>query len=373
MCAVEDNLLTTTRNVTSLAACGALCAGGCTDFTLFGPNDFPFHDTCMTFSSCTAVRACTDCTSVTTDPDCTCSINYHGAADNYVDIQWQVADEKGCKQACVAHGECEVYTYYSAGHSEFPRMCLLLDSSGLQQQVEQSSQVISGPATCQVGGPCKVAVWESSDWASEADGAIIYHYGDNRLSFISGERECTKAVAAVLVGGGGGKAQGFGGGGSGMVEVVSIDMVAGDQFTFAVGDQRVDTVVRDKVGAVVATARAGESPVQDQTLGCQGYSGGGGGTGGAGGTDGGDGDDGANGAGGQGSGVKVEEVALRYFVLTPGAGGGPTGFFGGGGGGVVVDGVENPDRTEYQVPGGGGGGGGVVRRWCGGGDGGGVV
>jgi len=127
--------------------------------------------------------------------------------------------------------------------------------------------------------------------------------------------------------------------------------------TFNVGNIRESTTVLVD-GLVIAEAPSGDSPAQDQTKGCDGYSGGGGGTGGRGGEDGEDGGDGANGGGGAGTGVKVTELGLQHFNLTAGRGGEPTGFFGGGGGGVLVDGA-GPTFSQYQGVGYGGGGGGV--------------
>ena len=99
--------------------------------------------------------------------------------------------------------------------------------------------------------------------------------------------------------------------------------------------------------------------------GAAGYSGGGGygygsenGGGGGGGSNGAKGEDGVDGAGGAGSGVRIDDIPVTNFVLSPGEGGTRTitRYTGGGGGGVLVDG-QGPYRLSDRVGEGYGGGG----------------
>ena len=110
-------------------------------------------------------------------------------------------------------------------------------------------------------------------------------------------------------------------------------------------------------GTTIIQAQAGSYNNGD------GYSGGGGdgdsdAAGGDGGYDGGDGQPGPDGdAGGRGSGLKVADIPMTKYVLSPGSGGKGGGRYGGGGGGLLVDG-EGPtvqDLTDGEGYGAGAG------------------
>ena len=90
-----------------------------------------------------------------------------------------------------------------------------------------------------------------------------------------------------------------------------------------------------------------------------GYSGGGGrgydNRGGRGGSDGGDGEDGDENVGGHGSGLQIEQLSTKNFLLTPGEGGQAyeDGTGGGGGGGVVNGKMPGDDLYKGKGYGGG--------------------
>ena len=95
-------------------------------------------------------------------------------------------------------------------------------------------------------------------------------------------------------------------------------------------------------GTTIITAEAGSFT--------DGYSGGGGDgnydvPGGDGGHDGGDGQPGPDGAGGRGSGLKVADIPVTKYILSPGRGG-RGGRHGGGGGGLLVSG-EGPTVQDW--------------------------
>ena len=150
----------------------------------------------------------------------------------------------------------------------------------------------------------------------------------------------TCSLTAVAVGGGGG-----GGGGSGYIVWDQITVNGSLAVEVKVGGPQRDTEVSvpnqwgglgGLGGTTIIQAESGSDHHGD------GYSGGGGFGGGAGGQDGGDGQPGPDGdAGGRGSGLKVEEIPVTRYILTPGRGGKGGGEYGGGGGGLLVSG-EGP-------------------------------
>ena len=158
-------------------------------------------------------------------------------------------------------------------------------------------------------------------------------------------------IRALAVGGGGRGPTGYGGGaGSGQVNFTSLVMKAGDVLALTVGAQGEPSSVQ-KDEKVVLLADAGQN--YDRENGGDGYSGGGGydesGVGGAGGQDGSDGEDTPSGKGGHGSGLKLGELNMTRFTLSPGTGGVGTSTYGGGGaGGVVVNGQKPPGGSEWD-------------------------
>ena len=112
-------------------------------------------------------------------------------------------------------------------------------------------------------------------------------------------------------------------------------------------------------GEVVLFAAAGGN--YDRNNGGDGYSGGGGYDGGVHGGDGGhdglDGEDTSSGKGGHGSGLRIGELNMTRFSLSPGKGGvGSSTYGGGGAGGVVVNGQKPPGGSEFDGEGFGAGG-----------------
>ena len=154
----------------------------------------------------------------------------------------------------------------------------------------------------------------------------------------------TCSLTAVVVGGGGG-----GGGGSGYIVWDQININGSLAVEVKVGGPKQDTEVSVPSGWGGYGGLGGTTIIQAEpgfVNNGDGYSGGGGdwngdAPGGAGGEDGGDGQPGPGGnAGGRGSGLKVEDIPVTRYLLTPGRGG-KGGWYGGGGGGLLVSG-EGP-------------------------------
>ena len=61
---VDDNLVELVNDVSSVDECRQACndnRASCKYFTYFGPDSYPFVETCMLFSSCKELDPCTDC------------------------------------------------------------------------------------------------------------------------------------------------------------------------------------------------------------------------------------------------------------------------------------------------------------------------
>ena len=124
----RNNVIRTVMGVNSMEMCLELCKAQdpsgpyqfskqgpkCTAFTHFGPESFPFQDSCILFSSCTKRRPCKDCTTGSSQSECACSIKYATVINdnNFVHIGTyrddSVSDELGCKRRCLQNDQCRV-------------------------------------------------------------------------------------------------------------------------------------------------------------------------------------------------------------------------------------------------------------------------
>ena len=172
------------------------------------------------------------------------------------------------------------------------------------------------------------------------------------LNLVAAEKDCYVDLNIVAIGGGGRAGGRAGGSGSGYVETAIVRMsVNSPEGEITVGQMGESSKV-EIAGELVLEALSGETGAGGP--GGAGYSGGGayGSNGGSGGSDGGNS---TNYPGGNGSGLDLNLVSLKNFILTPGAGGLPFGEYGGGGGGVAVNG-KMPDVTSHYAGAGFGGG-----------------
>ena len=118
-CEIErDILINTFPETTSVEECKLLCEDeiNCRAFTYFGSNSFPIPNGCLLFSTCRDRQPCENCTTGSTQAQCTCSISYAGevTSENFVDLFGGVQDELSCKSPCLSESLCDLYTYYDS-------------------------------------------------------------------------------------------------------------------------------------------------------------------------------------------------------------------------------------------------------------------
>ena len=349
-----DNLIHTFLGITSINECRLLCEDEvtCIAFTHFGSNSHPFPDGCLLFSSCIERRPCQNCTTGSSQTECRCSIPFSGdvTPDNFVNLIGSVPDEFACKKLCIVESSCDMYTYYDSEDLVQPRTCILMTSSGLQKAVEPCENCFTGPGQCKVNQTCQAAVITNGTATN-----VGFAEESSNVELVANEKDCFVDLDVVAIGGGGNYVGAtYGGAGSGYVEVEVIRLSINDPLMkVTVGSAGGPSMV--EVGEeVLLEAAPGEGP--DSVKGGDGYSGGGGLGGSArGGSDGGDGEDGTDTAGGSGSGLNLDLLSMKSFILTPGGGGDPgSSSHGGGGGGVIVNG-KIPGDNQYMGKGYGGG------------------
>ena len=113
-----ENLLRTIMGVSTVEKCLELCrtektnvnGQTCHAFTYFGAESFPFRAACMLFSHCKKRRPCQDCTTGSSETECTCSINYSSviSSNNFINDISIAEDELACKRRCAANEICKV-------------------------------------------------------------------------------------------------------------------------------------------------------------------------------------------------------------------------------------------------------------------------
>ena len=225
-----------------------------------------------------------------------------------------------------------------------------MTSSGLQEAVEPCENCYTGPGQCKVNQTCQAAVITNGTATN-----IVFAEESSNVELVANEKDCFVDLDVVAIGGGGNYVDNtYGGAGSGYVEAAKIRLSIKDPLMkVTVGSAGGPSMV--EVGEeVLLEAAPGEGP--DSVKGGDGYCGGGGLGGSArGGSDGGDGEDGTDTAGGSGSGLNLDLLSMKSFILTPGGGGDPgSSSHGGGGGGVIVNG-KIPGDNQYMGKGYGGG------------------
>ena len=352
----SDNLVHTFMGVPTVEECASLCTDQFGQaFTYFGPDSSPYHNTCLIFSSCTERRPCQDCTTGSSQEECTCSLKYSGEVDdsNFVDLIGSVSDEYACKELCSDNSQCTVYTFYDSQDPVQPNVCVLLNDSGLRGPVVPCDHCVSGAGLCHVNQPCQVAVLTNGPMTQ-----AIFAEEDMEVRLEAKEKDCYADLNVVAIGSGGlGHSAG---GGSGYVETGTVRVSKNNPvLEVTVGNSTLLSGNPSKVRVgeeVVLKAKPGKTT--DTVVGGDGYSGGGGYGTGSGGSNGGDGEvgDDEDSEAGRGSGLDLSSISLKSFTLTPGKGGVGVSFYGGGGGGVVVNG-RKPESEQCGGQGFGGGGG----------------
>ena len=132
-CNIQDNnTLAIVPNIGSLPECRMLCRDtiGCSFITKYGGESFPIPNSCVLYSSCPDIHACTDCTSEAAkcwqQP---CSGPMQGqVSENLLSYQPGVEEEQECFDACKADSRCAYYTHHNLKDPDFPGVCFLLSS-----------------------------------------------------------------------------------------------------------------------------------------------------------------------------------------------------------------------------------------------------
>ena len=227
--------------------------------------------------------------------------------------------------------------------------------------------------------------------------SFVFAEESMKLTFLAKEKDCYANMTTVAVGGGGRGSSHSGsytGGGSGFVETGSaiirtnsiVNLFIRNILEEEIGrgamreetkiisstsvrlDEELVVEAKQGVDGGYCGSSWGPSP-SGQPGGGDGYSGGGGcgrsSDSPGGGQNGGDGGNGTS-PGGRGSGLDVGQITMKWFELTPGAGGDywvkrhDTKRYGGGGGGILVNGNNGTQNTQSKNNGEGYGGGGGI-------------
>lgn len=332
-----NNLIHTFLGISSIEECRLLCEDEvtCIAFTHFGSNNHPIPDSCLLFSSCRERTPCENCTTGSSQTECTCSITYAGdvTPDNFVNLIGSVPDELACKKLCITDSRCNLYTFYDSQDPVQPETCFLLTSSGLREAVEPCENCFTGPRHCKVNQTCQAAAITNGTVTN-----VVFAEQNSKVTLVANEKDCFVDLDVVAVGGGGNYVSNSARGAcSGYVEAARIRFSTNTPvMEVTVGSYASSGPSKVEVGGeVLLEAARGEDPTNDQ--GGNGYSGGGGrgGTNGSprGGSDGGDGEDGSTSAGGRGSGIDIGLLGSEHFSLIPGEGGKAMDDGHGGGGG----------------------------------------
>jgi len=352
-CVVTDNLIESVASMT-WEECSVICRVDqrCTAFNFFGAHSDQ-SNLCLLLSSCEEREPCNDCVLGTEQEKCKCSVGYTGNPGDNSDAIQNVSDEMSCKRFCLEKENCTHYTYYNSSDPDSPWTCLL-QASFANEEMTRCEHCATGPSFCYTGQKCQTYVLSDGNTNQH-----IFATASGNATLIAREKDCYVEVRAIAVGGGGRGPTGYGGGaGSGHVNITSFVVNAGSILYFAVGAQGDSSMVYCD-GVEVLWAAAGGN--YDRNNGGDGYSGGGGYDGGVhggnGGQDGLDGEDTSSGKGGHGSGLRIGELNMTRFTLSPGKGGvGSSTYGGGGAGGVVVNGQKPPGGSEFDGEGFGAGG-----------------
>ena len=116
---MEDNIIGIVNDISSILECRNLCYDeqSCAFITFYGPDSFPFSNTCVLYSACDSLFSCVDCT--TEDRDCLpvefklCSspVESH-MGDNLLQFLPNIDDEAECKGECTKQSGCSYYTFH---------------------------------------------------------------------------------------------------------------------------------------------------------------------------------------------------------------------------------------------------------------------
>ena len=203
---------------------------------------------------------------------------------------------------------CNFYSYYTMSDLHYPGTCFLLSSVEEPIQTSYSninSDFVTGSKDCDDNGGCLLITPGANSPVTNVlltEGKSIVVIGDGNLT-----------IVAV---GNGARSRSGSGGGSGYVEYQQISVKEGLSLTVRFTSESTSVSVPNKWGGMESDL--GGTQVEAKNSGSSdGYSGGGGPSG-DGGEDGGDGEAGGHVEGGKGSGLKLSQIPVNFFVLRQG-------------------------------------------------------
>jgi len=370
-CQLEnDNVVGIVNGVTSDKECIEQCQENSTDcavYSYYGPDGYPFVDTCVLYRNCPILEPATDC--FTAESPCSkfCHAPIEGVlGTNLIDFVASVS-EAACEAECEVVESCHFFTYHWANSSTNPGTCFLLKELQEPFRACDDGTCISGSSNC-----------EYSLCGFLEDG-IMYQNGivaneTKEVDMLMLGPCASSGALSVVVGGGGSIGGAQAGCGSGYVEFTELSVSEPlMHFEAVVGQATKSSKVNDlSSGKTVLEALPGQNGGGNN--GGAGYSGGGADSiddgdpednlPGNGGSNGGNGYDSNCCVGGQGSSLDLGVIPLKNFDLSPGKGGvagnnipAGVGLAGGGGGGILIDG-SGPGLYSNRSQGYGAGGGG---------------
>ena len=270
----ETNLVGIVDGITSPEECAETCKNsspGCEIYTHFGPNSFPFVNTCLLFNGCEKLNECDGC--FTEDIECTpifCDGPVEGTlGDNLIQVLPETEDEPLCKDACDSEEECKFYTHHSNNSTLFPSTCFLLKA--IQEPIVQCTN-----GTCTTG---------SSNCQSSLCGLLD---GDGYLytnDLIEDDKNIAMVrigpcqdVVIVAIGGGGRSGDNPPGAGSGYVEYTQLSVNRSyAEYSAHVGSSEEASELTDLLlGSILRAEPGQDSGARCSYCAGDGYSGGGG-------------------------------------------------------------------------------------------------
>ena len=316
----DDNVIGILNGVLSLEECQEECeddSNDCRVYSYYGPEGFPFADTCLLYSNCTTLEPVDDC--FTEELGCSrfCHAPIEGLlGENLIDFIPELS-EAACEAECEIREECHFFTYHWSNSSTFPNTCFLLTEIQEPINVCPENTCVSGGDNCEYS-MCGFV----GDGILHPNGIIVNETKDVSMLML-GPACGSKSAIAVAIGGGGQQNDDGAGCGSGYVEFTEFNVSAPlIKFEAIVGSANLLSQVNEFSPGNYTLLEALPGGKGSGTNGAPGYSGGGGdnkdgqGTGaGDGGSNGSDGKDGCCYNGGKGSGFDITTIPLKNLAL----------------------------------------------------------
>ena len=117
---MQDNVISIDNRVSTVVQCRQLCHDepAFVFLTFYGPDSFPFFDTCVLYSSCKDLYPCENCfteesSCLPVDFQVCCSSVESRLGDNMLQFLANVEDEAKCKGKCSEVDGCAFYSYHN--------------------------------------------------------------------------------------------------------------------------------------------------------------------------------------------------------------------------------------------------------------------